>query len=282
MSAAALLLSASLLGLAQPLPAELNSNQERRGFDPVLPATIAPAVARAVEAELDAKRGTQNAVEILKAEQRRISGDRDLELSLNVRLAAAVLRARFSSNDKVEKAVGLQQALSTYAKLDVSDPGLAAWIERAVEATPAAKEAFAKTGRKIEVALFARGEGLDVDAFSKRLSSLVSASGFTLVKKPPKQTVFLLKLSADQVREAGKAPAVRVTLEISKELPAPLKRSLFRTVEAKDADVAMAAAVEWLARIGGRDLIFHWMAEHGLPEALPMTPRSSGHGGHGH
>lgn len=282
MSATALLLTVSLLGLAQPLPAELSSNRERRGFDPVLPAAIAPAVARAVEAELDTKRGTQNAVEILKAEQRRISGDRDLELSLNVRLAAAVLRARFSSNDKVDKGVGLQQALSTYAKLDVSDPGLSAWIERAVEATPAAKEAFAKTGRKIEVALFARGEGLDVDAFSKRLSSLVSASGFTLVKNPPKQSVFLLKLSADQVREAGKAPAVRITLEMSKEYPAPLKRSLFRTVEAKDADIAMAAAVEWLARIGGRDLVFHWMAENGLPEALPMTPRSSGHGGHGH
>jgi hypothetical protein len=45
----------------------------------------------------------------------------------------------------------------------------------------------------------------------------------------------------------------------------------------------MTAAVEWLARVGGRDLVFHWIAEHGLPEALPMTPRSDNdHKGHAH
>lgn len=266
---------------AQLLPPELKPQDERRGFDPVLPASIAAAVARSAEAELDPKRGTQNAVEILKAEQRRISGDRDLEMSLNVRLAATVLRARFASNDKVEKSVGLQQALSTYAKLDITDPGLSAWMERSVEATPAAKAAFAKSGRKIDVAVLARGEGLDAAAFSERLRGLVWATGLNLIKKPPKEATYVIKLAAEQMRSASAAPTIRVTLELLREGPSPLKKTLFRTVEAEKPEIAMAAALEWLARVGGRDLVFHWMAEHGLPDALPMTPRS-GHGGHAH
>lgn len=281
MSTGALALSLGLSLVTQLLPPELKPQDERRGFDPVLPPSIAAAVARAVEAELDPKRGTQNAVEILKAEQRRVSGDRDLEMPINVRLAATVLRARFASNDKVEKNVGLQQALSTYAKLDITDPGLSAWIEKAVEATPAAQAAFKKTGRKIELAVLARGEGLDAAAFSARMSALVRDAGFTVVKKPPKQATYLMKLAAEQIRSADAAPMIRVTLELLKDGPAPLKKTLFRTVEAAKPEIAVAAALEWLARVGGRDLVFHWMAENGLPDALPMTPRS-GHGGHAH
>ncbi len=129
--------------VAQNVPPELRRNQQR-GFDPVLPEIIRPAVERASKAELDPKRGAGNAVEILKAERKKFQGAQDIQLAIDVRVAATMLRSRFATNEKVTEPERLQQALSTFSKLDMSEPGLKEWTERAIALLPEVKAELSK------------------------------------------------------------------------------------------------------------------------------------------
>lgn len=273
------------LGLAltgQNLPPELRKRDAVK-FDPVLPDAMRPAVVEASKAELDAKRGVGNAVQILKAERRKFAGDRLMEMALDLRIAASVLRARFSNNNKVETQVALQQALSTYSKLDLTEPGLNEWLNRTIAATAEVDPVLADR-RPLKIALLVRGAGLDKRDIETRLNKALDNAGFSMTRTPVKQADFVLKLASDQVREEdGTKPVVRVTLGIE-QLEAgrvEWRQGFFRTSEAPKLDTAIAANLDWLVRIGGRDMLFRWFTEKGLSGAVVTQPGGD-HAGHGH
>lgn len=264
---------------AQPLPPELNK-QQRLLVDPVLPETLRGLIARASEAELDPRRGTGNAMEIIKAEKPRYAGDQKLSVALDLRLAALVLRSKFLGNSAAPEEVRYTQALSTYSKLDLTDPGLGAWIERTIAHVPEAKAGLGNAkARSFTVAVQTQGTALARDAIFADLKRHLASAGVTLVQATPANASYRIKLAGLEARDEGGRATVRVAMEISG--PSAWKTSLFRTTEAKDAKQAVDAAVDWLLRIGGRDVLFHWLTQHGLKGAMMVTPQGDGHD-HGH
>lgn len=274
------------LTAAQPVPPEL-SQKKRPGVDPFLPADVRPSVERASEAELDPKRGPGNAVEILKAEKQRFAGDPQLSIAFDLRIAATVLRTKFLENASAPEPIRYAQALSTYSKLDLTDPGLGTWIARTIEHSPDAK---AKLGtpakRKIKLAISAQGSGLDKDAIFSELKRALAGAGVTLEKAPIATAQYAAKLATLEVRGSDQRSTVRATLQLEAlDHGKPIWRtSLFRTMEGPEPKAALSAAVDWLVRIGGRDLLFDWLERSGLEGARMQAPKQdhAHDDGHGH
>lgn len=294
MSPALVLVAAALIGQGAPtVPPELrrSSGQTARTVDPALPATIRDAVEQASAAELDPKRGAGNAIEILKARRALLTETPD-KLQVDLRVAGVLLRSRFLNDAESPANERPARALSTFSRLDLSEPGLGAWLDRAIDgALPAVKTRFkAKDGRRIRVHVAAQGAGIEPDEMFGELARLFKAAGVELVKASPKDADFALKVAALEVRDEGGQATVRVTLDMGDahanahgDEP-PWRRSLYRTALAPDAKQALRAGLAWLARIGGRDLLFRWLDERGLEGVIMFVPGGDGHGheGHGH
>src|SRR5688500_12538865 len=101
-------------------------------LDPTLPDDVRPIVEQAVKAELDPKRGSGNAVEILKAEKTKFN-DPAKGLSIDLRMAAIDLRRRFLTDERFPVPIRWEQALSTFARLELSEPGVKEWIDEALK-----------------------------------------------------------------------------------------------------------------------------------------------------
>lgn len=263
---------------AQALPPEL-AQKKQHAVDPALPPELRPAVERAIQAELDPKRGAGNAMEILQAEEARFAGDPDKAISCRLRYAGVVLRSKFVNNLSAPEDVRYLQALSTYSKMDVTDPGLAEWIDRTIKHVPAAKPLLDKKKRRFSVAVSAQGSGLEPAALFEDLAKAVSNAGFTVTKAPFKEANYSLKIAALEVRTENERSIVRVTAQIEAlEKGKPIWRTaLFRTMEAREPKAAQAAAVEWLIRIGGRDLLFDFLERNGLKGARMPKPGGDHH-----
>ena len=201
-------------------------------------------------------------------------------------LIPLLLRARFSQDPKQPPTTRVARALSTYSRLDLTEPGLGEWIKRAVAASaPATQARFAaKDGRRLRLAVTAQGAGVDAEAFSRELTRVYGTLGVQVVKTAAKDADYVAKLAALDVRDEGGRTAVRVTMDLAAargEEPR-WRTTLFRTSLAANPKDALAASVDWLVRIGGRDLLFAWLDAQGLEGVKMQAPAGDGHGHHDH
>jgi hypothetical protein len=256
------------------VPPELRK-RGNEGYDPILPDAIRAAVKDASEAELDPKRGPGNAMQILSAERDKHAGDAELQMALDIRKSATMIRTRFIHNPKVEEPTRYEHALSTFSKLELGEPGLATWLSLALEKKPGAVQILG-AGRPISVAVLTRGSGLAKPAVVEAFKQALASAGSRLESQPLEQAAFALKLGADEARDEGGTSSVRVTLDIERleKGRAVWRSGMFRTSRAKTPAAAIQASLEWLARIGGRDVLFRWLSEEALPNAVvnPLAP----------
>ena len=254
-------------------------------IDPALPVEIRRDIEEVAAAELDPKRGPDTALARLGELQAIHRADERLYAALRLRGAGVFLRKRFLGATQFPVSVRHQQALSTFSRLDLTEPGLAQWVERALAANqdtdPAPKEPTLE--RRIPVAMLIRGSVLKRPMAETVLNTPFTAVGFPLDFVSTRDAAFVLKLAV--VNAPAPSPAlraVRVSLDIegragSRRLT--WERSFFRTEAAAELEPAIEAALEWLARIGGRDLFFHWLSTTALP-FLAKNPFARSHESH--
>lgn len=282
-AAFALLVATALV--AQNTPPELK--RASRSIEPTLPEAMRPVVTRAADAELDPKRGTGNAVQILRDEKRKYDGRPLLVMALDLRIAAAVIRAQFINNGKVGEGERYQQAVSTFSKLELSEPGLATWVDRMLGKNPAAKgKVMGKPGAApIKIGMLVRGGGLDRGEVFQQIKRRFGDAGFDVKKAAVANADFVFKLAADEVREGDQGTVVRVTLDVEhvEDGKTAWRKDFYRTSRAPSVRVAIDANVDWLIRVGGRDVLFRTLTEAGLESAImrPMGGAHGEHGGHG-
>jgi len=266
---------------AQNMPPEL-SRSKSRSVDPSLPDELRSAVERASAAELDKKRGPGNALQILRAERAKWKDVPSTLLSLEFRIAAIVLRTRFLQNKKTSIPIRYQQALSTYSKLDLTEPGLLPWIKRALDKHPDVKKKYyGKTKKsRLPIAVLTRGSGLNSKKIFAQMKPMLSKVGVNAKLVKVKKARYLLKFGSDEVRDSKGGTLVRVTLNIESRLKNKMvwQKSFYRTSKSRQLDDAIADNVNWLLRMGGRDVLFNWLRFHGLED----TAFSIGGGGHDH
>lgn len=268
------LLAVAMAVVGQGIPAELKRNSGRP-IDPALHPEIKIAAERASEAELDPKRGPGNAMEILKAWRAEQPND-DLKLSLDLRVAATVLRSRFYVDKRLPEDERVARALSTYSKLDLIEPGFRVWLDRAIAAAKPELKAklMTKEVRRIKFHLAMQGSGIDPAPLLATLTKQVKELGFELVKSSPTEADIVGKLSTLEVRDEGGKALVRTSLDLTRITgPEPRwKKALFRTVEAPDAKVALLSASDWLLRMGGKEMLFGWLESQGMTNVIMSMP----------
>lgn len=261
-----------------PLLAFLAVGQQPK-IDPTLPKELRPIVEQAIEAELDPKRGTGNAVEVLRQERKKWKDQRH-QLSLDLRNAAIVLRRRFITIGEYPVPIRYEQALSTFSRLELTEPGIGEWIERALEHHDYAKKRIGrKKQRVIEASVLTRG-GLDRGRIQKVFQETVAKTGFLLKMVPAKKATMIIKVSAEDAPPQKNLRMVRVQLglESIRDGKVVWRHGLWRTEGGKDAGEAIQKALEWLAKVGGRDMFFRWLGETAFHSFLqsgphPYTPK---------
>lgn len=259
------------------------------GIDPVLPEALRDVVAEASKAELDPKRGTNNAVEILKAKKAEVPKGSPLALALDLRIAATTLRGRFLTSTEFEVPRRTEQALSTYSRLDATEPGLSTWLERTLDQFPAVKKGLGGKGpRVLKLAVLTRGASLDRQAVVGAFSAVLAKAGVKLEVVPAKEASLVITVGAEDARrDVDQARAVKVTFGAESIVAGKVawRHGLFRVEAADDPTTALKAGLDWVARIGARDLMFRWLGENGLPNLLDPSPQRPGADhdhGHGH
>lgn len=268
------LLACAVLALApgQPSPARTPGMAP---IDPYLPQSLTKIVTDASEAELDPKRGPDNAVSILASERdRHPEGSREAR-ALDLRIAAVKVRKRCLTSEEFAKPARLEQALSTYARLDLAEPGLRPHLDRALAVRPEAQKALGARARwKLPVAILTRGSALELEAVRKAFASALERVGTKLEVVPAREASLVITLGVDDV-PTGESDRATVKLTFSVEAirdgHVVFKNSLFRIEAAHDARLALASALDWASRIGGRDLFFRFLGERGFP--LLLEPR---------
>lgn len=261
--------------------------------DAYLPPHLRPAVAAAADAELDPKRGPANALQMLERAQREVAKTPEEVMTFKLRVAALELRRTFSTTSKLDDAGRHEQALSTYSRLDLTEPGFAAWLGRTLDHHPEVAEAIAASP-EIEVAVLTRGP-IERKALEQALRRALKVSGLDLKLAfvEPKEADYLLKLTAENITQNGRRPAIglQVVLQSTKDDGVGAKQKMGRAIAAPTPEEAAAAGAEWVAHIGGRDLVARFLADRGLTMmvlgplsggAVPGMPMPGGHDGHDH
>ena len=277
MSPAALL--AALVVTQAPAPFE------RSAIDPFLPDALRQVVADADAAERDPKRGPGNALALYDEAKRAHGGDDALLLALRLREAGVVLRKHFLESTQFPLVLRYEQVVSTFARLDITDPGLRPWLDRALDNHPKAQLRIRATKRTIPIAVLVRGTQLDKKRIHARLKAIFEGLGFQAKIVPPKKARFVLKIGAENPRRPipGKR-AVRVILGLEgiSKGETTWNHTIFRTEAATETDAAIDAALEWVIRVGSRDLFFRWLGETAFPSLVAEEKGSGGHAGHRH
>ena len=261
----------------------LLAQTEQMKIDPTLPEDLRPMAKQVIEAEMDPKRGTGNAVEILKAERAKYQDQRH-QLAIDLRMAAVVLRRRFISVDQFPVPIRWEQALSTFARLELSEPGVKEWINEALKHHDYAKKRIGtKKQRRIKAAVLTRA-GLDKQRVVKPIAELIKQAGFELALVPAKEATMVITASAEDAPPEKNLRMVRVQLgmESIRDGKVIWRHALYRTEGGVDADEAIGRALTWLAKVGGRDLFFRWLGEEAFHSFLDGGPtsRKDPHEGH--
>lgn len=282
-----LLLAATVLVAGQPNALSARPTPRPAELDPFLWPELESVVAEAARAERDPKRGPGNAIEILEAEERR-RGSTRLRLSLELRIAGIALRQRFLEERRFSEPLRAAQALSTYSRLDLAEPGLRAALDAALNARRSAAEARGEALEDpelvIEAAVLTRSRAIEASKLEEALrAALLEGAGARLQSAPPKAARFLVVVGARPASTTDGLRSVTVTLDLQEVEQGQTiwRHSLFRTSAAPSLDAAMDAGLEWLARIGGRDLLFRFLARGAVP-ALTQLGSSTRGRAHGH
>lgn len=243
-------------------------------IDPTLPEDLRPVVERAVEAELDPKRGAGNAVEVLRLERKKHQDQRH-QLALDLRNAATTLRQRFITVDEYPVPIRYEQALSTFSRLELTEPGIEAWIDKALQHHEYAKKRIGKKNQRvIEAVVLTRG-GLDRKRIQKAFQETVATTGFRLKMVPAKKATMVLKVSAEDAPSQKKdlrMVRVQLGLESVRDGKVVWRHNMWREDGGKDADEAIDRALTWLAKVGGRDMFFRWLGETAFHSFLQAGP----------
>jgi hypothetical protein len=246
--------------------------------DPTIPEEVRPVIERAVQAELDPKRGSGNAVQILKAEQEKYK-DPTRGGPIALRMAAISLRSHFLAQERFPVPVRWEQALSTFGQLELSDPGLKEWIDEALKHHETAKKSIGtKQQRAIKAAVLTRA-GLDKNKVAKPMIDLVKKAGFELQMVPAKEATMVITASAEDAPPEKNLRMVRVQLKLEsiRDGKVVWRHAMYRTEGGIDADEAIGRALTWLAKVGGRDLFFRWLGETAFPTFLEGKQPSGPH-----
>lgn len=241
-------------------------------LDPALPEVVRADVAQAIEAELDDKRGPANAQAVLDAAMDRHRNDPTVVISLRLRDAAIELRKKLRGNQRLPEAIRWEKAFSTYARLDLTEPGLKTWFRHTLDNHAYAKKKLkTKRQRTLKAALLVRGADLDRKTIQGAFAKGFEIAGFGLEFVPAKQAKVVLKVGVESVKQPNpRQRAARVTLGLESWRDGKIiwRHSLFRTESAKDVRVAAEGALDWLVRVGGRDLLFRWLGERAFHTIL--------------
>ncbi len=252
-------------------------------LDPMLPDHLRPVVERASAAELDSGRGAANAVRLLQEAQR---GRPEDQLRLQLRVAAISLRQTFLTKSKLDVPGRYGQALATFSRLDVTEPGFSAWLERTLKHRPDAERSLSEDP-KIRVAVLIRGKVVDRATLKSELrtafADLKRRAQLTFVA--PKDADYRLELGAQTMTRPGERPTIEFVAEV--QAKDGWESRLRRAIEADEPSVAARAGARWAARIAGRDLAAKHLAAHGLaymiagPSVLGI-PGTTPHDHHDH
>ncbi len=243
--------------------------------DPVLPRELRAKVRSASQAERDPKRGTPNALEILKAEKERVGAHARLVRALDLRIAATVLRNRFLHAKKTPAQDRIIQAISTFSRLELTEPGLRAWIDQSFPLHPRAQRLFSKThGQPIHAAVLTRGATVPRALVAKTFKAVFSEASIPFLVVPLKNADFVIKAGARDALTSQDERAVRVAIHLEhvKNGSVVWQHALTRTVTATPIDAALHDGLTWLAKVGGRDLFFQWLSDHAFPKLARMRP----------
>lgn len=253
-------------------------------IDPALPEPLMAVVKRATEAELDPQRGPQNALEILKAAKEEYPNSPGLLQALDLRIAGVIVRKGFLAKDDQPAPIRYEQAFSTYANLDLMDPGLKSWLNEVLKHHPyATKRLKTPEQRQLRVAVLVRGE-LDRQAIFKRFQATIAKTGFELVSVKAKEAHLIIKVAAiddPQASQGKRAIKVILGLESIRGREVIWRHALYRTMAAPDVATALDGGLAWLARIGGRDLLFRWLGEQAFHSYLEKPTHEHNHPSHG-
>lgn len=258
-------------------------------LDPFLPAHLRPVVEEAIEAELDAKRGPANAVELLRGAQEQAKTERD-RMRLELRVAAIQIRKGFLTESTAEPPVRYQQALTTYTRLDLSEPGYAEWLSTTLQKNPDLRDTL-QDALPLRLAVLS-SRSIPQGSLQSRLVELIEEVGVDVEVVEPKRAEMVVMVRAENADSPDPSRvAVKTVMDLRRvdQGETAWKHRISQTSIADDASTALAASLEWNLRIGGRDLLTRWLGAHGLPlmrdgplAAGPMSGvPSTGHG-HGH
>lgn len=281
-----------LVALAATAAPTAGAPMVRAPVDAYLPPHLRPPIEKAVEAELDPKRGPENARQILERAKADAATPADA-MTFQLRIAALELRRTFLAESKLEEGQRYEQALSTFSRLDLAEPGFAAWLERTLERRPEAKSTLSES-KTLKVAVLTRGP-IERRDLQKQLRSAFEQSDldFDLEFVAPSEADYAMKVSTENLTRPGKKPAVgiRVVVQSSSADAIGEKNRIARALEADRPEAAAEAGARWVAHVAGRDLVARFLADRGLPMmilgplsggAVPGLPMPGGHEGHGH
>ncbi len=259
-------LTAACVLLAAPPPAS--------PVDPTLPASVRPVIADAIRAELDPRRGPGNALALLEtALAKHPPGSRTFR-ALSQRKAAVALRRLFLTRDRLAAPARDGLALSTFALLELADPGLDAWLARAW----AHRQPGPAGLPVLKIALLA-GNDLDRAGIERVWVQRFRAIGVSVEFGPARAADFVIRLRGQGTQPPkGRAHAVQLQLGIEHVIDGRTAwRTAVTTRSVSDtARQAGDAGVDWLTRVGGRDLLFRWLQSEGI---VPRpSARLPGHG----
>jgi len=262
-------------------------------IDVHLPDHLRAPITEAAEAELDPKRGPENARQILeRARSEAARRPRDA-MTLQLRIAALELRRTFLTESTLDEGQRYEQALATFSRLDLAEPGFAGWLERTLKRRPEVQANLQKGGT-LQVAVLSRG-AIDRETLERSLRSAFEQSElpFKLAFTPPKAADYLLKVSTENLTRPGQKPAVglRVVVESTAEDAVGDKQRSSRALEADRPEAAAEAGARWVGHVVGRDLVARFLADRGLPMmvrgplsggSVPGLPAGGGHHDHEH
>lgn len=262
---------------------------DRSPIDPFLwPAVLEP-VARAAEAERDPKRGPGNAMQILSEALEHVSSDRH-RTALRLRLAGTALRQRFSASDKFPEPIRRAQALSTYSRLDLFEPGLKASLRAAIEAEHSGHEGEAHDEEPLvlKAAVLGRSSSVEPAPFKAILQDGFQRAGARIEWVAPKEADYVLELGVIDNTVDDEVRQVTVTLDMKQVEGGKTTwhARMFNTSAAPSFDAGLKAAYTWLGHLGGRDLLFHALAEGPVPGlnalSIPGMPNQAPAHAHRH
>jgi hypothetical protein len=255
-------------------------------IDPTLPESLRPVVEAAVQAELDPSRGPANGVALL--EEAKSAPDRSARdrLALDLRIAAMKLRQVFLTESQVSDPLRAQQALTTFSRLQLDEPGLAPWVARTLDANPEVRAAFETS--PLRLAVLSRGSVRNRKAVERRLVDKLRRGGLRVEIVPPDEARYRVVFGAENTTVADQAAIKgRFVARRFEDGKSTWKREITNTHVGTTPDRARAGALRWLIEVGGRDLAFHHLSELGMPMMVkgpmafgtaPGLPHSDGHG----